>query len=137
MTQTTTSAAPAAPSPAPRTTTSTKKAARKPAPRKTTPAPAPQKKTVKTVKTAVTKKKPAQDKAPGKIKRVRDSFVMPRDEYEVLGALKKRSAGLGRPSKKSELLRAGLKLLAALNDKALQTALQAVPSTKADRPGKT
>ncbi|MBX9870447.1 MAG: hypothetical protein K2X75_00480 [Burkholderiaceae bacterium] len=131
MTATTTSAAPA--TPAPRTATSTRKTARKAAPRKA--APAPQKKTVKTVQ-AGPKKKPAQAKAPKKIKRVRDSFAMPRDEYEVLGALKERTTKLGRPGKKSELLRAGLKLLAALNDKALLAALQAVPSTRTDRPGK-
>ena len=70
-------------------------------------------------------------KAAKKIKRVRDSFSMPRNEYEVLGALKQRSAKLGRPGKKSELLRAGLKLLAALNDKALLAALQALPATRA------
>lgn len=93
--------------------------------------PAPQKKPVKT-----SRSRPAPQPAPGKaskektrkVKRVRDRFVMPRDEHEVLGALKQRSAGLGRPSKKSELLRAGLKLLAALNDPALLAALKALPA---------
>lgn len=126
MTPTTTSNA-STPS-SPRPTPSTRKTPRKPAPRKT--AAAPQKKAVKTTQ-AGPKKQAAQDSAPKKIKRVRDSFAMPRDEYEVLAALKERSAKLGQPSKKSELLRAGLKLLAALNDKAMLAALQALPSTKA------
>ncbi len=79
-------------------------------------------------------KKATPVQAGKKIKRVRDSFSMPRDEYEVLGLLKQRSATLGRPSKKNELLRAGLKLLAALNDKALLAALQALPPTRTSKP---
>ena len=125
-TTTTSSATPAQPSP--KTRTASAKAAHQPAPRKATTAP--QKKTVKTGRTA-TGREAAPEQAAKKIKRVRDSFSMPRNEYEVLGALKQRSAKLGRPGKKSELLRAGLKLLAALNDKALLAALQALPATKA------
>lgn len=125
-TTTTSSATPAQPSP--KTRTASAKAARQPAPRKALTAP--QKKTVKTGRTA-TGREAAPEQAAKKIKRVRDSFSMPRNEYEVLGALKQRSAKLGRPGKKSELLRAGLKLLAALNDKALLAALQALPATKA------
>lgn len=131
MTTTTTAAAPAKPSPAPRTTSA--KTTTTPAPRKARTAA--QKKTVKTAQTA-TGRKTAPEQAVKKIKRVRDSFSMPRNEYEVLGALKQRSAKLGRPGKKSELLRAGLKMLAALNDKALLAALQALPSTKAGAPKK-
>lgn len=123
---TTSSAAPAQPST--KTRTASAKAARQPAPRKATTAP--QKKTEKAGRTAASRQA-APEQAAKKIKRVRDSFSMPRDEYEVLGALKQRSAKLGRPGKKSELLRAGLKLLAALNDKALLAALQALPATKA------
>ncbi len=117
------------PSPTPRTVST--KSARRSAPRKS--ASAPQKKAVKTAQTSAGKKAtPVQ--VGKKIKRVRDSFSMPRDEYEVLGLLKQRSATLGRPSKKSELLRAGLKLLAALNDKALLAALQALPPTRTSKP---
>ena len=45
-----------------------------------------------------------------------------------------RLAKLGRISKKSEVLRAGLKVLAALSDASLTRALDAVPSIKTGRP---
>lgn len=69
-----------------------------------------------------------------KPKLVRDSFTFPKDEYAAIEALKERLASLGQPVKKSELLRAGLKALAAMTDAALKTALQAVPSLKTGRP---
>ena len=71
-----------------------------------------------------------------KPKLVRDSFTIPKDEYLVIENLKQRALGLSHPVKKSELLRAGLKLLAGLSDAALRTALQAVPSIKTGRPTK-
>jgi hypothetical protein len=71
---------------------------------------------------------------PPKLKLVRDSFTIPRDEYAVIDALKARSAKLGRVAKKSELLRAGLKLLASCTDPGLLGALEAVPSVKTGRP---
>ncbi|WP_395703216.1 hypothetical protein [Aquabacterium sp.] len=74
---------------------------------------------------------------PPKHKLVRDSFTIPRSEYQVLDALKQRLVQLTRPAKKSELLRAGIKLLAALPDEALIAALAAVPSIKTGRPGKS
>jgi hypothetical protein len=67
-------------------------------------------------------------------KLVRDSFTIPRDEYGVIEQLKLRAAKLGRISKKSELLRAGLKALAALADTPLLRALEVVPSVKTGRP---
>jgi len=60
---------------------------------------------------------------PKKIKMVRDSFTMPKAEYAVLDELKQRASLLGRPLKKSELLRAGVKLLAALPDTRLLAVL--------------
>ena len=69
-----------------------------------------------------------------KPKLVRDSFTIPKDEYAVVDTLKLRAAALAQPVKKSELLRAGLKLLASLPDNALRSALQAVPSIKTGRP---
>ncbi|MCZ2103810.1 MAG: hypothetical protein OZ923_10025 [Comamonadaceae bacterium] len=78
---------------------------------------------------------PADKEAkPRKPKLVRDGFTMPKDEYAAIDALKQRAAALARPAKKSELLRAGLKLLADLDDAALQAALQAVPAIKTGRP---
>jgi len=71
-----------------------------------------------------------------KIKLVRDSFTIPRAEYEVLDAIKDRLVKLTRPAKKSEVLRAGIAVLATLNDAALLAALEAVPAIKTGRPKK-
>lgn len=75
--------------------------------------------------------------APEKIKKpklVRDSFTIPKAEYVVLDELKQRAAQLTRPIKKSELLRAGIKLLAAMPDAQFLDALTAVPAIKTGRP---
>jgi hypothetical protein len=73
---------------------------------------------------------------PKKIKMVRDSLSMPKDEYAVLDTLKLRAAKLGAPIKKTELLRAGIKALAAMSDTAFTAALKAVPNLKTGRPAK-
>lgn len=119
---------PAAKAPARRT------AAAKPAP---VPAPAPVKaaKPAKAVKAKVDKA-PKTEK-PKKPKLVRDSFTIPKAEYAVLEELKARAAKSGRPAKKSEVLRAGLKALAALSDSALAAALAQVPAIKTGRPART
>ena len=84
----------------------------------------------KAAKTTTTGK---PDKA-RKPKLVRDSFTIPKVEYVVLEALKQRATRLNRPIKKSELLRAGIKALAALSDTAFLTALEQVPAIKTGRP---
>lgn len=71
-----------------------------------------------------------------KVKMQRDSFTMPKDEYAQIAALKKRLDGLQRAVKKSELLRAGLRLLTEANDAALFAAIEAVPVIKTGRPHK-
>ncbi|WP_348754454.1 hypothetical protein [uncultured Aquincola sp.] len=95
------------------------------------------------VKAAAKKKsdKPAAPAAPAtpevpkaKTKLVRDSFTMPKAEYELLAQLKQRGTVLHRHVKKSELLRAGIAALAALSDEAFLTALDRVPSLKTGRP---
>lgn len=73
---------------------------------------------------------------PKKIKMVRDSMSIPKDEYAVLQELKLRAIQLGLPVKKTEVLRAGIKTLAALSDAALLASLKAVPSLKTGRPAK-
>lgn len=75
--------------------------------------------------------KPLKAKKP---KLVRDSFTIPKSEYAVLDELKLRAAKLAHPIKKSELLRAGIKALTGMTDKALLEALQAVPAIKTGRP---
>jgi len=74
---------------------------------------------------------------PKKPKLVRDSFTIPKAEYQVLEELKLRAADLKNPSKKSELLRAGIKALAAMDGAAFLAALRAVPAIKTGRPGKS
>ena len=78
--------------------------------------------------------KPVKAEKPKKPKLVRDSFTIPKGEYVVLEALKQRAAKLTRSVKKSELLRAGIKALAAMSDAAFLNALTAVPTIKTGRP---
>ena len=73
---------------------------------------------------------------PEKIKMERDSFTMPKDEYAQLTLLKARLMSMGQPAKKSELLRAGIKLLAAMSDNTLKTTLAKIPVIKTGRPNK-
>ena len=71
-----------------------------------------------------------------KKKMERDSFTMPKDEYVQFSVLKKRLEVLGQPAKKSELLRAGIKLLTNMTDAQLKEALLSVPVIKTGRPKK-
>ena len=82
-----------------------------------------------------TAKTPKADKAK-KPKLVRDSFTIPKNEYAVLEELKLRAAKLGRPAKKSEVLRAGVQALAAMGDAAFLATVGAVPAIKTGRPAK-
>jgi hypothetical protein len=75
--------------------------------------------------------KPAKSHKP---KLVRDSFTIPKDEYQVLESLKGRGLGLGQHVRKSELLRAGIQALAAMNDRAFLKAIGGVPTLKTGRP---
>lgn len=80
--------------------------------------------------------KPQKAEKPRKPKLVRDGFTMPKDEYAAIDALKARAARAGRPAKKSEILRAGLKALGAMADSAFLSSLKAIPSIKTGRPPK-
>ncbi|MFV1922674.1 MAG: hypothetical protein ACMZ63_08735 [Methylotenera sp.] len=71
-----------------------------------------------------------------KKKMERDSFTMPKDEYVQFSTLKKRLEVLGQPAKKSELIRAGIKLLTNMSDQQLKQALLSVPVIKTGRPKK-
>jgi len=84
-------------------------------------------------------KKAAKPEKPAKVKKpklVRDSYAMPEAEYARIGELKKRLAVLGSDVKKSELLRGGLSLLAALNDTELKAVMGRVERIKTGRPNK-
>jgi hypothetical protein len=74
---------------------------------------------------------------PKKPKLVRDSFTIPKAEYAVLDDLKQRATQLNSAVKKSELIRAGIKALAAMSDTAFLAALKAVPTIKTGRPTKS
>jgi hypothetical protein len=67
---------------------------------------------------------------------VRDGFTMPEADFALIGALKKRAAAAGREAKKSELLRAGLQALAALEAAALVASLNRLEAVKVGRPRK-
>ena len=72
--------------------------------------------------------------APAKEDRVvRDSFTMPTDEYEQIAALKKRGLQRGVSATKSEVLRAGLAVLRAMDDRQLADVLTNVPKVKTGR----
>jgi hypothetical protein len=126
---------------APTKTAPVKTAAKKPAIKKATvrkPAAKP------VTKTAVKKSpvkpapvKPTKAVKPVKVKKpklVRDSFTIPKDEYVVIDSLKVRAGKLGQAVKKSELLRAGVKALAAMTDIQFKAALSNVPTIKTGRP---
>lgn len=153
------SATPVAPAKTASRKTSTSKAAPKPAAKSTQVAPPASKAKAPSVKKAVpsvqkkaravpakpatkASAKPATASAAVKTpkakkpKMVRDSFTIPKPEYDVLDVLKLRAAKLGNPVKKTELIRAGVKAIAALSDAAFKQALLAVPSLKTGRPAK-
>ena len=71
-----------------------------------------------------------------KIKLVRDSYAMPEAEYAKIAELKKRMSALGSEAKKSELLRGGIALLAALNDAELKAVMARIERIKTGRPAK-
>jgi hypothetical protein len=109
-----------------------------------TPAKAKKAAAVKPAVKPTAKAKPVAPKAvkvaapkPEKVKKpkmIRDSLTMPKLEYAVLDVLKLRAAKLASPAKKTELIRAGIKAIAAMSDAAFVAALKAVPSLKTGRP---
>lgn len=109
----------------------TPKLAPKAAPKPAAKAPA------KAAATTALKSKAVKDTKEKKPKLVRDSFTIPKAEYMVLDDLKQRAGKLASAVKKSELLRAGVKALAAMSDAAFLSALKAVPAIKTGRPSKT
>ena len=69
-----------------------------------------------------------------KEKLVRDSFTMPSADFALIHQLKERGLGFKRAIRKSELLRAGLQALAAMDDARLMALLDRLPALKAGRP---
>ncbi|MBY0469466.1 MAG: hypothetical protein K2Q07_10870 [Burkholderiaceae bacterium] len=92
--------------------------------RKTAPSPAP------------AAAGPAAKPPKTKHKLVRDSFTMPHSDFELIDVLKQRAMSFHHAVKKSELLRAGLQVLAALPDVQLEKALARITPLKTGRPKK-
>lgn len=83
---------------------------------------------------AAVEEKPKRAK---KEKVVRDSFTMPKSDYAKIAILKQKCVDAGVSVKKSELLRAGLLLLASAPEKRLLAAVSAVETVKTGRPAKS
>ena len=77
---------------------------------------------------------PEKPLKPAKLRLVRDSFTMPEADVALLAVLKARALGLGRATKKSELLRAGLQLLNQQEPTVLMAALERLQPIKTGRP---
>jgi len=131
------SPAKASPAPAGAKTPATKaKAAKAPAvkaPAAKAATKAPLKRTVPATRPAATK--PSAPKPP-KPKLVRDSFTMPQADFDLVATLKARALDFKRPTKKSELLRAGLQALARMDAATLRQALDSLAPLKPGRPKK-
>ena len=82
------------------------------------------------------KKSSKKAKKLNKKKVVRDSFTMPQSEYQKIAEIKAICLKARMHVKKSEVLRAGLKALAKLNDKQLKQTLNGLEKIKTGRPKK-
>ena len=71
-----------------------------------------------------------------KVKVVRDSFTMPQEEYKEIAKIKDACRKAGLPVKKSEVLRAGLKILGELNMAQMKRLLAGLKKVKAVRSAK-
>jgi hypothetical protein len=112
---------------------STKAAATKAAAKKAAATKPAAKKAAKPIaRPAVPNSAPVEAKIKHKL--VRDSFTIPKTEYVVLETLKVRATDLKRPTKKSELIRAGIAALKTMNDKEFLAAVNGVQSLKTGRP---
>jgi hypothetical protein len=76
---------------------------------------------------------PGVEKSAKKAKVVRDSFTMPEVDYGKLAELKSKCLAAGVSVKKSELLRIGLHMLAALPIARLKAAVATLESVKTGR----
>lgn len=90
-----------------------------------------------TIRKAVKPSPVVKAKRAKKDKVVRDSFTMPKSDYEKIAALKLKCQEAGVSIKKSELLRAGLLMLEAASPKRLLAAVSAVEQVKTGRPAKS
>ena len=80
------------------------------------------------------KPKPKPKQKPVRPKIIRDSFTLPEDDYMLLGKIKQECMRGGIDTNKSEIVRAGLKALAAMNREELKEAFRRVEKIKSGRP---
>ena len=80
------------------------------------------------------KANPTKLQKPKKEKVIRDSFTMPKQEFDKIADLKKQCMAFGINIKKSELLRAGLQALSSLTPQQLKIAVSQVEKIKTGRP---
>jgi hypothetical protein len=71
-----------------------------------------------------------------KLKVVRDSFTMPQSEYQKIAEIKELCLKSGVQVKKSEVLRAGVIALCAMNEEQLKAAMSTLDKIKTGRPNK-
>ncbi|MDP2804824.1 MAG: hypothetical protein Q8O24_02665 [Gallionellaceae bacterium] len=86
-------------------------------------------------KTAAVSVEP-KEKKEKKPKVVRDSFTMPQVDYDLIAELKQRAQKAGLHVKKSELLRAGLQVLAKQTAAQLKQTVVNLEKIKTGRPKK-
>ena len=84
--------------------------------------------------TSLTSKKPASESDNSKL--IRDTFSMPDSDYQLIAEILERSPALAARSTKSEIVRAGLKVLHNMDDDDLGTVLTQVQRLKTGRPAK-
>jgi len=83
------------------------------------------------------KKLKKEKKSSAKQKVVRDSFTMPQNDYALIATLKEKALASGVQMKKSELLRAGLHLLAKSSLAQLKKSVADLEAIKTGRPKKS
>jgi hypothetical protein len=71
-----------------------------------------------------------------KVKVVRDSFTMPQNDYALIGELKQKALDGGLHIKKSELLRAGLRMLTNSSAAQFKKSVVGLEKIKTGRPKK-
>jgi hypothetical protein len=76
------------------------------------------------------------EKKAKRVKVVRDSFTMPQNEYQKIAEIKAACLKAKMHVKKSEVLRAGLQLLAELDSARLKLVLKSLEKIKTGRPKK-
>ncbi|ESA36570.1 hypothetical protein N836_07285 [Leptolyngbya sp. Heron Island J] len=69
-----------------------------------------------------------------KPKVIRDSFSLPKDDYELIGKLQQRCLGMAQSASKSQLVRAGLHALVKMPDAELVKVLDSLEQVKTGRP---